>query len=49
MLEDWLKTLQIYDIDFKLMETAFTHGSYKGLGYNVDDYQRLEFLGDLKY
>lgn len=46
MLEDWLKTLQIYDIDLRLMETAFTHGSYKGLGYNVDDYQRLEFLGD---
>ncbi len=46
MLENWLKTLQIYDIDLKLMETAFTHGSIKGLGYNVEDYQRLEFLGD---
>ncbi len=46
MFEDWLKTLQIYEIDLKLMETAFTHGSYRGLGHNVDDYQRLEFLGD---
>ena len=46
ILEDWLKKLQINDIDLKLMETAFTHGSYKGLGYNVEDYQRLEFLGD---
>ncbi len=45
-LEDWLKTLQIYDIDLELMETAFTHGSIKGLGQNVDDYQKLEFLGD---
>lgn len=46
MIEDWLKALQIHDIDLKLMETAFTHGSYKGLGHNVDDYQKLEFLGD---
>ena len=28
------------------METAFTHGSIKGLGHKADDYQRLEFLGD---
>ncbi len=46
LLEDWLKTLQTYDSDLKLMETAFTHGSIKGLGHVVDDYQRLEFLGD---
>jgi len=46
MLGDWLKSLQIYDIDLKLMETAFTHGSYRGLGHIVDDYHRLEFLGD---
>jgi len=46
LLEEWLKRLQITDIDLHLMEIAFTHGSYKGLGYNVEDYQRLEFLGD---
>ena len=46
ILEDWLTELQLHDIDLKLMETAFTHGSYKGSGHDVDDYQRLEFLGD---
>ncbi|MHA1377846.1 MAG: ribonuclease III domain-containing protein [Candidatus Helarchaeota archaeon] len=46
LLKDWLKNLQVYDIDLKLMETAFTHGSYKGLGHEVDDYEKLEFLGD---
>ncbi len=45
-LEDSLNRLQIHDIDLKLMETAFTHGSYKGSPHDVDDYQRLEFLGD---
>ena len=46
ILENWLKTLQIYDIDLEMMKTAFTHGSYRGLGHVVEDYQRLEFLGD---
>ena len=45
-LENWLERLQIYDIDLKLMETAFTHGSYKVLRHDVEDYERLEFLGD---
>jgi len=46
MVEDWLKALQITNIDLGLTKSAFTHGSFKGLGHNVDDYQRLEFLGD---
>lgn len=47
ILEAWLEKLQLKDINLKLMETAFTHGSYKGSGHDdVDDYERLEFLGD---
>ncbi|MEE9379048.1 MAG: ribonuclease III domain-containing protein [Candidatus Lokiarchaeia archaeon] len=45
-LENWLKKLQVREIDLGLMETAFAHRSYKGLGYAIDDYERLEFLGD---
>ena len=45
-LEEWLATLHLDGIDSTLMETAFTHSSYKGLGLNVEDYDRLEFLGD---
>lgn len=45
-IEKWLKELQVYDLDMELMETAFTHSSLRGLGYKVDDYERLEFLGD---
>lgn len=45
-LKTWLKTLKISDIDLELMKTAFTHRSIRGLGYKVNDYQRLEFLGD---
>ena len=45
-LSDWLDALKINQIDLNLMETAFTHGSYRGLGNVVEDYQRLEFLGD---
>ncbi len=45
-LENWLKNLQVFEIDLKLMETAFTHSSCRGLGYTIDDYERLEFLGD---
>ena len=29
LLEDWLKTLQLYELDLKLMETAFTSNFYK--------------------
>lgn len=45
-IEKWLKELQVYDLDMELLETAFTHGSYRGLGQEVNDYERLEFLGD---
>lgn len=45
-LEKWLKNLQVFEIDLKLMKTAFTHSSCRGLGYSIDDYERLEFLGD---
>ncbi len=45
-LEEWLTTLHLDDLDSTLLETAFTHSSYKGLGFNGEDYDRLEFLGD---
>jgi ribonuclease-3 len=46
MILDWLKSLDIQDLDIKLITTAFTHPSYKGIFPNVEDYERLEFLGD---
>ena len=48
LIEDWLKALQLTNIDLGLMKSAFTHGSFKGLGQNVDDYQRLEILFFIK-
>ncbi len=37
LIEDWLKALQITNIDLELMKSAFTHGSFKGLGQDVDE------------
>lgn len=45
-LNDWLKTFNIIDLDLKQLKVALTHGSVKGLGQDVEDYERLEFLGD---
>lgn len=42
----WLSAFNIGDMDLKLVITAFTHPSYKGLDPHAEDYQRLEFLGD---
>jgi len=43
----WLYDLGITDyIDYDLLWIAFTHKSYKGMGYNGEDNERLEFLGD---
>ena len=42
----WMKENQIEAIDLNLIKDALTHSSYKGMGYNVKDNERLEFLGD---
>ncbi len=42
----WMKEHQIETIDLNLIKDALTHSSYKGMGYNVRDNERLEFLGD---
>jgi ribonuclease-3 len=42
----WLTTLNLADLDLQKVITAFTHPSYKGMFPNVEDYERLEFLGD---
>ena len=42
----WLKEYQIEKVDLNLIYEALTHSSYKGLGYDVKDNERLEFLGD---
>ena len=43
---DWLRGLNIYSIDDDLLLTAFTHKSFKGIGQDDEDNERLEFLGD---
>ena len=45
-LKKWLEDLQVFDLDMELMETSFTHSSYRGLGNEVKDYVSLEFLGE---
>jgi ribonuclease-3 len=45
-LLNWSKLLNLEKIDHKLIITAFTHPSFKGLYPDVEDYERLEFLGD---
>ncbi len=45
-LETWLKELGISRINEKLITTALTHSSYKGMGYQGADNERLEFVGD---
>ena len=42
----WMKECQIGSIDPVLIQDALTHSSYKGMGYDVEDNERLEFLGD---
>jgi len=42
----WMKEHQIEMIDLNLIKDALTHSSYKGMGYDVEDNERLEFLGD---
>ena len=42
----WMKEHQIENVDLNLIKDALTHSSYKGMGYNVKDNERLEFLGD---
>ncbi len=46
-LNGWLKTFNIIDFDLKKLKIAFTHSSIKALGQDVEDYERLEFLGDV--
>ena len=45
-LKSWLDELHLGYIDDNLIWTALTHSSYKGMGYDVEDNERLEFLGD---
>lgn len=42
----WMKRYQIEKVSSNLIYEALTHSSYKGMGYNVKDNERLEFLGD---
>lgn len=45
-LESWLQKLGIQGVNKTLINTALTHSSFKGMGGNKLDYERLEFLGD---
>lgn len=45
-LGQWLNKLGLGYIDYDPLWIAFTHRSYKGMGYNGEDNERLEFLGD---
>ena len=45
-LGPWLNKLGLGYIDFDHLWIAFTHSSYKGMGYIGEDNERLEFLGD---
>jgi len=45
-LGPWLNKLGLGYIDYDQIWIAFTHSSYKGMGYNDEDNERLEFLGD---
>lgn len=42
----WMKEYQIEKVNLNLIYEALTHSSYKGMGYDVKDNERLEFLGD---
>ncbi len=42
---EFLKKFNIKIKDYKLLETALTHSSYSN-EHNVENYERLEFLGD---
>jgi len=42
----WMKKYQIEKVRLNLIYEALTHSSYKGMGYDVKDNERLEFLGD---
>lgn len=42
----WLYDLGISYINYDLLWIAFTHSSYKGMGYKGEDNERFEFLGD---
>jgi ribonuclease III len=42
----WMKEYQIQKINLNLIREALTHSSFKGMGYEVKDNERLEFLGD---
>lgn len=45
-LSQWLNKLGLGYFDYNSLWIAFTHSSYKGTGYNGEDNERLEFLGD---
>jgi ribonuclease III len=42
----WMKKYQIQTINLNLIREALTHSSFKGMGFEVKDNERLEFLGD---
>ena len=41
-----LDELKVIPNNIELFETAFTHTSYSNENKNVENYERLEFLGD---
>jgi ribonuclease III len=45
-LKEWLVKNSIKPMNLPALITAFTHPSYKGMVPEVEDYERLEFLGD---
>ena len=45
-LGPWLDKLRLGYINYDPLWIAFTHSSYKGMGYTGEDNERLEFLGD---
>lgn len=45
-IQYWMNKNHIEISDLDLVKEALTHSSYKGMGYDVKDNERLEFLGD---
>jgi len=45
-LRSWLRNLNLGYVSLDLIIVAFTHRSFKGMGHDVGDYERLEFVGD---
>lgn len=42
----WMKKHSFPQVQLSMLKTAFTHGSFRNQSAEIEDYERLEFLGD---